>query len=61
MSECWRRDRHLLPVCPAPEPCPTQRALILALAEHLADASEVIGERAEKRVVVITETDFALE
>lgn len=34
---------------------------ILALAERIFAAHEIIGRRAERRIVTITETDYALE
>lgn len=56
--ECWRRDRHLLPYCPAPAPAPDLRALVLALADHLADCAEVLARRAERREWAVTEHDY---
>lgn len=44
--------------------CETDRSCeqwMLALAERIFAAHEIIGRRAERRIVVITETDYALE
>lgn len=54
LKECWRAARQLAPACKPAD----KDAVILALADRILAAHEVLANRAEKRTVVLTERDY---